>query len=87
MVERWVLSGTPGQPKEENNHHGPIRDMIVDVASSHVLSLISVFTAMQNRAFLSVAFKEFSRQARCNHFAMAFQSNKIFKIRVTALQL
>ena len=69
----------------KKSHHGTKRDMIV--ASSHVLSLISVLTAMQNRAFLSVAFKEFSRQARCNHFAMAFQSNKIFKIRVTALQL
>jgi hypothetical protein len=39
VVERWVLSATPGQPKEEKKYHGTVRDMIS--ASSHVLSSIS----------------------------------------------
>jgi hypothetical protein len=39
VVERCVLSATPGQPKEKKKYHGTIRDMIS--ASSHVLSSIS----------------------------------------------
>ncbi len=26
--ERWMLSATPGQPKERKKHHGAIRNMI-----------------------------------------------------------
>jgi hypothetical protein len=36
VVERWVLSATPCQPKERKKHHGAMRNMIA--ASSHVLS-------------------------------------------------
>ena len=37
VVERWVLSATPCQPKERKKYHGAIRNVIA--ASSHVLSL------------------------------------------------
>ena len=43
VVERWLLSATPGQPKEKRKYQGTIRDMIA--ASSHVLSSMQEVTS------------------------------------------